>query len=224
MLQRDLIGESRQRPGTSVQQTFVEVYPRWPLVAAGAFALGLAAGTGGAVTVPTIVELARNIQSTSVAWQCFTPARRSGEEALTPIEQVVAIQQTLSLTLSDLASVLRVSRPTVYKWLRTDATLHAQNIARISEVFKAAKRWRAASDGRPREFVRTPMFGEQSVVDLLSMDQIDINKLDAAFARITEALQRQRSSSRVVRTIKPSEFPPIPEWLKEDNLIGEAGL
>lgn len=224
MPQSDLIVESRQRQGTSVQQTFVEVSPRVPLLAAGAFALGLAVGTGGAVTVPTITELARNIQSTSVAWQCFTPARRSEEEALTPAEQVVTIQQTLSLTLSDLASVLRVSRPTVYKWLRTDATLHAQNIARIGEVFKAARRWRTSSDSRPREFVRTPIVGEQSVVDMLSMEQIDINKLDVAFARIDEAMQRQRSSSRVVRAIKPIEFPPIPESVKEDNLIGEAGL
>src|ERR1039458_9106413 len=93
MQPNDLIVESRQEQRTSVQQTIVELSPRAPLLAAGVFAFGLAVGTGGAATVPTIAELARNMQSTTVAWQCLTPARRSGAEALTPAEQVLTIQQ-----------------------------------------------------------------------------------------------------------------------------------
>jgi transcriptional regulator with XRE-family HTH domain len=224
MRQNDLIIEPRQGQGTSVQQTIVEVSPRVPLLAAGAFALGLAVGTGGAATGPTIAELVRNLQSTTVSWQCLTPARRSGEEALTLAEQVLTIQQTLSLTLSELSSVLKVSRPTVYKWLRKEATPHAQNVARIGEVFKAMKRWRTYSDERPREHVRSPMVEDQSVVDLLSSDQVDVNKLDTAFAHVCDAMERLRSSGRVVRVIKAVEFPSLPESVKEDNLIGEAGV
>lgn len=224
MQQNDLIVESRQEQRTSVQQTIGELSPRVPLLAAGAFALGLAVGTGGVVTVPTIAELARNMQSTSVVWQCLTPARRSGEEALTPAEQVLTIQQTLSLTLSDLASVLKVSRPTIYKWLRREALPHAQNVARIGEIFKAMKRWRTYSDGRPREHVRAPIVGGESVVDLLSSDQVDINKLDGAFACVCDVMERQRSSRRVVRVIRSVEFPSLPASVKEDNLIGEAGV
>lgn len=224
MQPNDLIVESRQEQRTSVQQTIVELSPRAPLLAAGVFAFGLAVGTGGAATVPTIAELARNMQSTTVAWQCLTPARRSGAEALTPAEQVLTIQQALSLTLSDLASVLKVSRPTIYKWLRKEATPHAQNVARIGEIFKAMKRWRTYSDERPGEHVRSPIVGGESVVDLLSSDQVDINKLDAAFALVCDVMERQRSSRRVVRVIRSVEFPSLPASVKEDNLIGEAGV
>jgi DNA-binding transcriptional regulator YiaG len=224
MLQNDLIVQSLPEQRTSVHQTIVEPFPRVPLLAAGAFALSFAIGTGGAVTPPAMAELARNLQSTTVAWQCLAPARRNVGNTLTPMEQVLRIQQSLSLTLSELALVLHVSRQTVYKWLRREVTPHALNLARIDEIFKSMKRWQIYSDQRPREHVRSLMAGNQSVVDLLSCDQVDIKKLDAAFAGICDAMDRKRTSRRVVRVNKHLEFASLPKSVKEDNLIGETGI
>jgi DNA-binding transcriptional regulator YiaG len=215
--------ESQHQPSTSVQQAIVEV-PRVPLLAAGAFAFGLAVGTGGAVTGPNIAELARNLQSTTVTWTYSAPARRSEEESLTPTEQVLRIQQMLSLSLSDLASILKVSRPTIYKWVRKEATPHTQNVARIMDIFKVMRRWRMYSDGRLRDYVRTPMVGGQSIVGLLCSGQLDVNKLDAAFARVADAMDRERSSRRLVRVIEAAEVQSAPDSVVEDNLIGEAGI
>ena len=209
---------------TSVQQSTVTT--RAPFLAAGVFALGLAAvGTGGAAAGPAIADLARNMQSTNVTWQWVTAIRKSEEDqVLTPNQQVLAIQQTLSLTRSDLADVLKVSRPTVYKWLRNEAAPHTQNLVRIGNVFLAAKRWQLFSDERLRGHVRAPIIQGRSIVDMLASDTIDAKELDLAFASIHGAVIREHSSRRVSRVVKRIEFPPLSESEREDNLIGEAGI
>ena len=108
--------------------------------------------------------------------------------ATVPItRQVRELQAALSVNKSELARILRVSRPTVYDWL-DDGQPNADNLSRIRTLLRllSGSRVSASNPLFPR-FVRSPHEpGGQPLLDLLCAETIDE-------AAATDAIRRAKA-------------------------------
>jgi len=93
------------------------------------------------------------------------------------LDRVTRIKSTFNLSMSDLASVLQVERPTIYAWLREDQIPRDYNQRRI-EVLAAL-----ASDLQrhfgvtlPRGAAKIPV-GGATLIELLSEETVDRSKV-----------------------------------------------
>ena len=97
----------------------------------------------------------------------------SDASTLPVARQVRELQAALSLNKSELARILRVTRPTVYDWL-DGGEPNADNVARIGQLLRLVAQARVSSRNPlfPR-FVRSPLdAGGQALLDLLGDETI----------------------------------------------------
>ena len=102
-------------------------------------------------------------------------AARSHHISTLPVaDQVRELQTALSVNKSELARILRVSRPTVYDWL-DDGQPNADNVSRIRTLLRLLweSRVRPANPLFPR-FVRSALEpGDRPLLDVLAEETID---------------------------------------------------
>src|SRR6266851_2653713 len=81
-------------------------------------ATGLLVGTGGTMTMEMLDV--KSPTGSAIVFRFPSTYKRRQVQApfLLPQEQLAGIRRYLSLSVSDLAKVLRVERPTVYSWLK----------------------------------------------------------------------------------------------------------
>ncbi len=104
--------------------------------------------------------------------------------ALSVADQVRELQTVLSLNKSELAHILRVSRPTVYDWL-DDGQPNADNVSRIEMLLRLLRESRVspANPLFPR-FVRSPLEpGGRPLLEALSQETIDEANLRSAIRK-----------------------------------------
>ena len=102
--------------------------------------LVFAVGTGGTMTAHNTVELNR--------WRCnprihIAPPKSNQVDTRSPSENVANIRDVFAINMSDLASVLGVTRPTVYAWLtgqepKGEAVIRIQKLSRAADQFNRA--------------------------------------------------------------------------------------
>jgi hypothetical protein len=111
-------------------------------------------------------------------------------------EGLSTIQHHLSLNLSDLAAVLRVSRPTIYTWLREESSPQAHNVSRMQLLFWVAKMWSGVSPRPLGSHLKTAVVESQSVFDLLSQERIDRELVRRALATCSRAMEQEAARPR----------------------------
>ncbi len=93
---------------------------------------------------------------------------------LSVADEVRELQTALSVNKSELARILRVSRPTVYDWL-DDGQPNAENVSRIETLLRLLRESRV-SPAKPLfpRFVRSPLeSGGRPILDVLGEEAID---------------------------------------------------
>lgn len=116
--------------------------------------------------------------------------------AITAQDQVAAIQAALSLSVTEVAQVLRVARGTVYGWLKGSVPVpkvQADSV-RLRELHRLAMRWRERTPETLSRLVAAPV-GDSgiSLLALLSAPVWD----EQAIARTMEALAQHLESQAV---------------------------
>lgn len=107
--------------------------------------------------------------------------------ALPVVEQMQELLAALSINKSQLADILRVTRPTIYAWFQGKEP-NAANIDRLHALLRILTR-ASVSGAKPlnARFVRKPMdLDAPSIIELLAADDLDED-------RIVEALQQARA-------------------------------
>ena len=117
---------------------------------------------------------------------------------LSVVEQVQEVQEALSLNKSQLARVLRVSRPALYEWFRGKEPNPA-NTDRLHSVLRCLARARASSTSPLNaRFVRQPAdLDEPALLDLLSEERLDEDRVVSAIEgaqALGEAATRRRAA------------------------------
>lgn len=114
-------------------------------------------------------------------------------EAQRRVQRLVAIQAALGLTMQDLAAVLNLSRPQLYKWLDAsqDVRLQEAKRQRLDTIERVAKAWQARSAAPLRAVAHEPLVNGRTAFELLAADAIDEVAVNAAFGELTAKLQAQ---------------------------------
>lgn len=182
----------------------------------------LTVGTGGAITPTTLIDFTAQIR-TSGACDCgprIIGRETDDESVVSTAEQLTVVQNYLSLNTTELAQALNVSRPTVYSWLKHEQEPHVSNFERIGLLYECARAWERLSAKPLGTFVRQPVFGGQSLLQILSVENLDMDRARQAleaFSRVSAA-QAQRS------TRKRAAYFESPEHVGDARLIEEFGM
>jgi hypothetical protein len=197
-----------------------------PLLATGAFALILMAGTGGGVAGQTLSGLGQLSNPTSVEYRLVGRLNRPDEplvEEATPTV-LTRIRAYFGLNMTEFASVSRVSRPAVYAWLRGETQpqdVHAERIRCLAKIVRHAAR---VTPQPVRQYLHRELSSGLSLYQMLLREQIEEGEVRTALAEISEAMASARgtASSRTTAVELAQRFgyarPPVSF---ADELFGE---
>jgi hypothetical protein len=206
---------------------------RAPFLTVGVFAALFLAGTGGSVSAASTSAAVERIDSaptgTTCRIECVSQSRRQNEEeeVAGTTEGLSVLQHYLSLNLSDLAAVLRVSRPTIYSWLRDESAPQAHNVSRMRQLFRVTRIWPGISRKPIGARLRTPVAEGQSVFDLLCQERIDAELVRTALVSCALLLEqdmvrlRPRSAAEIA---KQHGLRSQSKHSQEESVAQETGL
>jgi transcriptional regulator with XRE-family HTH domain len=132
-------------------------------------------GPSGPIAIPIILVADGNIDS---------------DRLLDTHEKLAGIRRYLSMSVTDMAKVLHVRRPTIYAWLRNEPSLRAEHMRRLEAIYKNARAWRAISSKPVGEFLSRPLTPGPTLLALLWAKKLDEAAIASRFLQIHEALSR----------------------------------
>lgn len=121
-----------------------------------------------------------------------------------PEEALTLIQSTFGLSITGLANVLRVERPTIYAWLRAQSTPTEPNRTRIERVANLAAYWLSRSGGAPLKELRAKVLNDKSLLDLLLEEHLRTFAAETAMREIGRRLTSGRERRPTLREIARS--------------------
>jgi len=135
------------------------------------------------------------------------PENRS--PSLNPSDQVASIEKVFGLNKSQLASVLKTTRKTIYDWNK-GAELTKQEI--ITRLFTLSEIARSFTDDGMGLYIgkniRRPVLGRTSLLDLLSVNEFDIEEIRKAMKAIKPLAE---DSKNRVESMKARNIPQLSE-------------
>ena len=140
--------------------------------------------------------------------------------------QVRELQAALSINKSELARILRVSRPTVYDWL-DDGELNADNRARIGTLARlVAESGVSANNPLFPRFMRSALEpGNQVLLDILSegtIDEATAKNLIRRAKALGDAIDAEREERE--GRLREAGFEEPDEEQRRGNLATNVGL
>ena len=140
--------------------------------------------------------------------------------------QVRELQAALSVNKSELARILRVSRPTVYDWL-DDGVPNAENVARIQQILRLLQGARVSSANPlfPR-LVRFPHHpGTPALLDMLREETLNEPAILEALRRAKatgDAIDRERDQREA--RLRAAGFEEADDDERKANLASNVAL
>ncbi|WP_414541475.1 hypothetical protein [Nostoc sp. CCY0012] len=131
------------------------------------------AGTGGVMTPHSTAEVLNRFHYPRIH---IEPSRAKQVDVRSPAEHVANIRDVFAINMSDLASVLGVTRPTVYAWLAGQEP-KGEAVIRIQQLSCAADKFNQANIIRLDKLVHRPIFNGRSLLDILKTDEDPIAAL-----------------------------------------------
>jgi len=112
------------------------------------------------------------------------------------VERLSAIQAALGFTMQDLAAVLRLSRPQLYRWLDAadDVRMQDARRQRLATVERLAYAWRERSQTPLRSVARESLAVGGTLFARLSAEVIDEPAVQAAFDELAAKLRAMPKS------------------------------
>jgi DNA-binding transcriptional regulator YiaG len=159
-------------------------------IALGVQLLIWTAGTGGIMTAHSTVELLNRFHyprihiEPSSAKQADMQSAVGSSATLSPAENVANIRDVFAINMSDLASVLGVTRPTVYAWLAGQEP-KGEAVIRIQKLSRTADQFNRANIIRLDKLVHRPILNGRSLLDTLKTDEDPVANL-ATFKAIAD--------------------------------------
>lgn len=112
------------------------------------------------------------------------------------------IRSSLSLTVIEMAKILRVERQTIYAWIGGSSEPHPSNRSRLNKIYSIAKYWETLSSLPVGNFVRQFCRNGKSLLDLLSEDVLEKKEIQAHLKLLLEDISKGKTSRK--KQSKPS--------------------
>lgn len=156
-------------------------------------------GTGGAATKRHIVAI----------WRAITaPFEMTTNDASvrSAAEQLAFIRHYLSLSVSDLARIVGVQRPTIYAWMQNGAP-RRESQARLAVLERIAAHWKSAVD-RPLGALSRLAIGPNGVTFIALLESAPESELRAALDQL--AARRKRAPT-IKTALESRGLPDVSE-------------
>ncbi len=118
----------------------------------------------------------------------------SSIETRSPAEHVANIRDVFDVSMSDLAVILGVTRPTAYAWLEGNEPKQ-ESITRIQQLSSIADRVKGMNIDRMDKLIHRKILNGESLFDLLKTDK-DPSILIQSLKEISEKEARTRQESK----------------------------
>jgi DNA-binding transcriptional regulator YiaG len=140
-------------------------------------------------------ELQDLVQSTgSIGYrQPAHAVRKQASRNLSVDHRLGVIRSTFGLSVSQLAKILRVTRPTIYAWTEREATPRVNSLTRLEVVSDLAAFWAARSD-RPIGSGFRDLAKGRVLMKLLSARTIDCEAVQGTLLSIVETVRAAHRS------------------------------
>lgn len=155
--------------------------------------LSFTAGTGGMMTYHSTEILNRWIDTPRIHVE-RSFASDPNIDTRSPAEHVANIRDVFAASMSDLAAVLGVSRPTAYAWLEGNEP-KPEAITRIQRLSNIADRVKGMNIERMDKLIHRKILNGESLFDLLKTDK-DPAILIQSLKEISEKEARTRQESK----------------------------
>lgn len=111
----------------------------------------------------------------------------------TTAEKLEIIKDIFGISLSQLAKILRTSRPSIYSWLEGEEPREATE-QRIREIYGYAEHWREINQYHfsPAPLFRQPLGNSLSMLDRLTKANLNDEEIENGLTSILELMQRRR--------------------------------
>ena len=154
--------------------------------------LSFTAGTGGMMTPHSTREMNRWLHTPKIHVE-YPVAKNIDKNVDTrsPADLVTTIRDGFAITMSDLAAVLGVSRPTAYAWLEGQEP-KPEAMIRIQGLSRAADEFSRANITRLDKLVHRPILDGRSLLDLLKADEDPL----LALAKLKEIGEKEALTRR----------------------------
>lgn len=159
--------------------------------------LGCLGGTGGVLT-SHLIQLVSASRTGSRVRVFVEDVASTATEPSEPVSSMVnRIRLAFGLSVTDLASVLGVERPTIYSWLRDGSTPAPARLARVRRVLGLADIWAALRTGRRAPTMKSEVAPGTDLFSALRaphlwVTEIERNLRDQASAIRTNEARRER--------------------------------
>lgn len=123
-----------------------------------------------------------------------SPEQAAARQLPTVSAMLASIRTAFSLNVTQLAQVLRVERPTVYSWVRDQASPRDENLRRMSTISRLAERWVAAA-GCPMDPVHhhDPVTDAMSLLELLADEPLRTHVIGEHLERLGHGVEAPTS-------------------------------
>jgi DNA-binding transcriptional regulator YiaG len=174
----------------------------------------LTAGTGGFMT-------AHNTAKALGHWIYYPrihiePAVAQHVDTRSPSEHVANIRDVFAISMSDLASILGITRPTAYAWLegqepKPDAVIRIQQLSRTADEVKQMH------ISRLDKMVHRPILNGRSLLDMLKADE----NLSQALAKL-KAIADKEAQSRTEPKGSGKNLRSLDDVLSESSIATDG--
>jgi len=115
------------------------------------------------------------------------------QQIRTTAEKLEFIKDSFGITLSQLAKILRTSRPSIYSWLEGEEPRENTSL-RIQQIYECAEHWAQKNEFHysPGPIFRQPLGKEPSVLDRLTKEELDMEEIEAGLKSMMELMIRRR--------------------------------
>ncbi len=154
--------------------------------------------------------------SLASASQCLQLNETSG---IKPIyncrEQVEYLRDKVHFNISQLATIFKVKRPTIYEWLE-EHNPSRKNLQRLDAIYSLFNNWNEKIEVRMGNYFYKEWEGKQSLYDLLTMDEIHEEKAAEYILKIQNVLLVNQEA-RITRQdiLDKASFEPVDQRQKE---------
>ena len=171
-----------------------------PHIALGVHLLIWTAGTGGIMTAHSTAEVLNRFHYPRIHVE---PSRAKQIDTRSPAEHVANIRDVFAINMSDLASVLGVTRPTVYAWLAGQEP-KGEAVIRIQKLSRVADQFNRANIIRLDKLVHRPILNGRSLLDILKTDEdpvADLATLKAIADKEAQTRREPKGSGKNLRSL-----------------------
>lgn len=162
-----------------------------------AFSAGYAMpGTGGSVNPHYLLHKSDWVHDEAIEYQELEDTTGPRNDALGPSDVLTRVREALGLSVSDLAAVLGVTRPTVYAWMKDESEPRTEAWKRLRELEQVALQAERYELPRVARLVRRPLLREGSLLERLISGQAVSDEHWQLLAEVARSEEEQRGKVR----------------------------